>query len=170
MTRCPALAQVGRQRRHAADPSAAHHVPSRDRVAPATFPLTMTRWNPSRPNEAGGTTHGEACRTHGRCPMTRDPTRPSRLAGGYDEPPGDARVRALLALTLLTLPDIDGDGRVRLVEFDFDPAHYDPVDRWDVVTTAESCPQCHRTVQAGEHVALTARGRRLCVDCGACAQ
>ncbi|MEN3308970.1 MAG: hypothetical protein V7603_5172 [Micromonosporaceae bacterium] len=102
--------------------------------------------------------------------MTRDPFARSRFVTGYDEPPVEARVRTLLALSLLTpQPNLDGVPP-RLVEFDFNPASHDPVSHWEVVLTVEVCPGCEHSVEAGEHVAVTARGRRLCVDCGTCAQ
>ena len=101
--------------------------------------------------------------------MSTDPFG-SRFIAGYDEPPAAARVRNLLMLTLMAeQPVLEGqqapDGP-RLVEFDFDPAHHDPIAQWRVVTTAERCLRCLCTVEAGEHVAITARGRRLCTECG----
>lgn len=102
--------------------------------------------------------------------MTRDPFASSRFVAGYDEPPAEARVRTLLALSLLApQPDFDGAPR-RLVAFDFDPASHDPVAHWEAVLTVEVCPSCKCSVEAGEHVAVTARGRRLCVDCATCEQ
>lgn len=108
--------------------------------------------------------------------MISNPFPRSRYVTGYDEPPADARVRNLLALALITpQPDIDGrvaDGTVTpwLAEFDFNPASHDPIAQWQAVTTVEVCPGCQRDVEAGEHVAVTARGRRLCADCGVNAQ
>ena len=92
----------------------------------------------------------------------------SRFVSGYDEPPTEARIRNLLILTMLgPQPDLDGQQRTspQLIEFDFDPAHQDPVGGWQVVTTSEACPRCLGPVEAGEHMAVTVRGRRLCTDC-----
>ena len=91
----------------------------------------------------------------------------ARFIAGYDEPPTEARVRNLLILTMLgPQPDLDGTCPApRLIEFDFDPTNQDPVEGWQVVTTSEACPRCLRPVEAGEHMAVTVRGRRLCTDC-----
>ncbi|MEV4212658.1 hypothetical protein [Micromonospora sp. NPDC049662] len=97
--------------------------------------------------------------------MTSDSVARSPWIAGYDEPPEDARVRNLIALSLLTPQPHLGTER-RLVEFDFNPASHDPIASWEAVLTVEVCPDCRRRVEAGEHVAVTARGRRLCVDCG----
>ncbi|SNT65900.1 hypothetical protein SAMN05421812_12846 [Asanoa hainanensis] len=98
--------------------------------------------------------------------MSQDPFG-ARFVAGYDEPPIEACVRTRLIMTMLG-PQPDPDRQhtsPRLIEFDFDPAKQDPIVGWQVVTTSEACLRCLRPVEAGEHMAITVRGRKLCTDC-----